>query len=263
MVYRPDLDNSPPSPASNPSRMKKPVRMLGGQVHVGLGARGRELFARVPQHQEQVHGAERAIQQDESHQADPQPGGADGRRDPFLVSMIPCTIHGCRRSRSGTNPRCSSGTAAPQPIPPPTRTPARTARCTAPAAGSGRCCRPPIWNSENEHGWQVVHCASAAAIFIGWYLASITPSSSPTSIVNRIAGTRTIRASRADRVKYVAVPAVPQLPGGDSQHDGGAVDQRREQDLGISPDEHRVGEDRPDVGPNSSAWRPCRSLTHP
>ena len=25
MVYRPDLDNSPPSPASNPSRMKKPV----------------------------------------------------------------------------------------------------------------------------------------------------------------------------------------------------------------------------------------------
>jgi hypothetical protein len=26
---------------------------------------------------------------------------------------------------------------------------------------------PPIWNSENEHGWQVVHCASAAAIFIG------------------------------------------------------------------------------------------------
>ena len=27
---------------------------------------------------------------------------------------------------------------------------------------------PPIWNSENEHGWHVVHCASAAAIFIGW-----------------------------------------------------------------------------------------------
>ena len=27
---------------------------------------------------------------------------------------------------------------------------------------------PPIWNSENEHGWQVSHCASAAAIFIGW-----------------------------------------------------------------------------------------------
>ena len=27
---------------------------------------------------------------------------------------------------------------------------------------------PPIWNSENEHGWQVSHWASAAEIFIGW-----------------------------------------------------------------------------------------------
>ena len=65
---------------------------------------------------------------------------------------------------------------------------------------------PPIWNSENEHGWQVVHCASAAAIFIGWYLASITPSSSPTSMANRIAGTRTISASRADRVNTSRSP---------------------------------------------------------
>ena len=65
---------------------------------------------------------------------------------------------------------------------------------------------PPIWNSENEHGWQVVHCASAAAIFIGWYLPSITPSSSPTSRVNRIAGTRTISASRADRVNTARSP---------------------------------------------------------
>ena len=24
---------------------------------------------------------------------------------------------------------------------------------------------PPIWNAENEHGWQFSHCASAAAIF--------------------------------------------------------------------------------------------------
>jgi hypothetical protein len=29
---------------------------------------------------------------------------------------------------------------------------------------------PPIWKAENEHGWQLVHCASAAAIYIGWYL---------------------------------------------------------------------------------------------
>ena len=26
---------------------------------------------------------------------------------------------------------------------------------------------PPIWNIENEHGLQLFHCASAAAIFIG------------------------------------------------------------------------------------------------
>ena len=61
MVYRPDLDNSPPSPASNPSRMKK-----------------------------------RAIQQDESHQADHSQVVLTVGEIPFLVSMIPCTIHGCR-----------------------------------------------------------------------------------------------------------------------------------------------------------------------
>ncbi len=65
---------------------------------------------------------------------------------------------------------------------------------------------PPIWNSENEHGWQVVHCASAAAIFTGWYLPSITPSSSPTSMVNKIAGTSTTSASRADRVNTSRSP---------------------------------------------------------
>jgi hypothetical protein len=65
---------------------------------------------------------------------------------------------------------------------------------------------PPIWISENEHGWHVVHCASAAAIFIGWYVPSITPSSSPTSRVSRVAGTSTIRASLAERVKTPASP---------------------------------------------------------
>ncbi|MFZ0081758.1 MAG: hypothetical protein WAL13_21875 [Trebonia sp.] len=45
-----------------------------------------------------------------------------------------------------------------------------------------------------------------AAIFIGWYLASITPSSSPTSIVNRIADSRTVRASRADGVNTSRSP---------------------------------------------------------
>ncbi len=60
---------------------------------------------------------------------------------------------------------------------------------------------PPIWNTENEHGWQVVHCASAAAIFIGWYLASTTPSSLPTNMAKISAGTSTTTASRADRLK--------------------------------------------------------------
>src|SRR5688572_19676467 len=58
---------------------------------------------------------------------------------------------------------------------------------------------PPIWNNENEQGWQVFHCASAAAIFMGWYLASITPSSLPTTSANSVAGTSTISANRAER----------------------------------------------------------------
>ena len=28
--------------------------------------------------------------------------------------------------------------------------------------------KPPIWMSENAHGWHVSHCASVEAIFIGW-----------------------------------------------------------------------------------------------
>ena len=33
--------------------------------------------------------------------------------------------------------------------------------------GLGSCAeKPPIWNSEKPHGWQVFHCASDAAIFI-------------------------------------------------------------------------------------------------
>src|SRR5262245_47947611 len=58
---------------------------------------------------------------------------------------------------------------------------------------------PPIWNRENEQGWQVVHCASAAAIFIGWYLVSTTPRWLPTITANRELGTSTISASDAAR----------------------------------------------------------------
>ena len=85
---------SMPTPKSNPSRMKNPVHSTAmmmyqngtrplivtpfsvqdgrqRRVRVGLGARGRELLAGVPQHQQQVDGAQRAVQQDEYHQADP------------------------------------------------------------------------------------------------------------------------------------------------------------------------------------------------
>src|SRR5262245_60134900 len=60
---------------------------------------------------------------------------------------------------------------------------------------------PPTWNSENEQGWHVVHCASAAAIFIGWSFAAPTPSSLPTNIAKIIVGTSTTSARRADLPK--------------------------------------------------------------
>ncbi len=58
---------------------------------------------------------------------------------------------------------------------------------------------PLIWNSENEHGWQVFHCASAAAIFIGWKSVSTIPRWLPTMMASREPGTRSTIASRADR----------------------------------------------------------------
>src|SRR5690242_8283442 len=35
--------------------------------------------------------------------------------------------------------------------------------------------KPPIWKSENPHGWQVFHCASDPAIFIAWALVTASP----------------------------------------------------------------------------------------
>src|ERR1700744_5296754 len=93
---------SMPTPKSNPSRMKNPVHRTAmtmnqngtmmtselnswdGRVGVGVGARGWQLVAGVLQHQEEVDRAEDAVQQRESDHADPQPGGADGGRDPVL-----------------------------------------------------------------------------------------------------------------------------------------------------------------------------------
>jgi hypothetical protein len=58
---------------------------------------------------------------------------------------------------------------------------------------------PPIWNTENEHGWQVVHWPSAAAIFIGWYFVSLMPRRPPKNNANIAAGISTTMASLADR----------------------------------------------------------------
>ena len=56
---------------------------------------------------------------------------------------------------------------------------------------------PPIWNSENEQGWHVCHCASDAAIFIGWYLVTTTPSSLPMIMADSAPGISTASESRA------------------------------------------------------------------
>src|SRR5678815_5018800 len=63
---------------------------------------------------------------------------------------------------------------------------------------------PPTWNSENEHGWQVCHCASDAAIFIGWYLVTTTPSSLPMNMASRAPGISTASESLAVRLNRSA-----------------------------------------------------------
>ncbi len=47
----------------------------------------------------------------------------------------------------------------------------------------------------------MLHCASAAAIFIGWYFVSLMPSRPPKKIASMVAGIRTAMASLADRWK--------------------------------------------------------------
>src|SRR5262249_27367365 len=91
---------SMPTPKSNPSRMKNPVQRMAMMVNqngmrgfiagalvldgrdglIGLvgGTGGRELFAGVLQHQDQVDCAEDAVEHDEPDQADPQPGSGQG-----------------------------------------------------------------------------------------------------------------------------------------------------------------------------------------
>ncbi len=61
---------------------------------------------------------------------------------------------------------------------------------------------PPIWKSEKEQcEGQVVQSASAAAIFIGWYLPSMTPSSLPMNRLSATAGASTASEMIAVRRK--------------------------------------------------------------
>src|SRR6478609_7742044 len=66
--------------------------------------------------------------------------------------------------------------------------------------GSWSLLPPPIWNAENEQGWHVSHCPSAAEIFIGWYVASITPRWLPTPSARKIEGRSTAIDTFAERV---------------------------------------------------------------
>ena len=64
---------------------------------------------------------------------------------------------------------------------------------------------PPIWNTENEQGWQVSHCASAAEIFIGWYFASMIPRWLPTIRARMETGSSTTIASFGRAAEQLAV----------------------------------------------------------
>ena len=79
---------------------------------------------------------------------------------------------------------------------------------------------PSIWNNENgQCDGQVVHKASAAAIFIGWYLPSTTPSSLPMNMFKNTAGTSTTSEMAAVRRNAATDLLAAQVPGRDAQHD--------------------------------------------
>ena len=87
--------------------------------------------------------------------------------------------------------------------------------------------QPPIWNTENEHGWQVSQLASMAATFIGW-----------TCVIDQaeLAADLHLQDRRHEQhpdadlgraVEQRHVAAAAQVPGGDRQHHRAAVEQRR------------------------------------
>ena len=84
--------------------------------------------------------------------------------------------------------------------------------------------QPPIWAAENEHGWQVSHCASIAATFIGWYVVSMTPE---LAADDEDAGSRPAAGRRAtsfvDAEEHLRALPAAQLPGRDREHDQAPV----------------------------------------
>ena len=107
---------------------------------------------------------------------------------------------------------------------------------------------PPIWNIENEHGWQVSHCASAAAIFIGWYVglddaevaahAGWTRMLAGTSTMTDILAVRRNASTELLRRRcHADTASMSTRPG----------HERRQQHVGVAPHEHRVGEHGADV----------------
>src|SRR5215475_3377473 len=129
---------SMPTPKSNPSRMKKPVHKNAmrmnqngtsaliatsildsrhGCVFLSGGARRRELFTGVLQHQQQVHSGDHRVHQHEYGQADRDPGGRQGRRysvfgqedalnDPWLAATLgQQPARGVHQERQHRSPR--------------------------------------------------------------------------------------------------------------------------------------------------------------
>ena len=111
--------------------------------------------------------------------------------------------------------------------------------------GFGSSLPPPIWKTEKEHGAQVSHCPSMAATFIGWYVVSMTPRWLPTMSCRGATTIRKPSASFVVRRNSSGLLLCRRCQAETAEHDQRPGDQRREDHVGVAPDEDRVGEQRP------------------
>src|SRR5258708_114733 len=108
---------------------------------------------------------------------------------------------------------------------------------------------PPIWNIENEHGWQVSHCVSAAAVFIRLDPPPATPPAPPDLL------------GRDPAVVAAAPPAGRRVdPGGGRRPPGGGP--RRAVETGVvgrgSQVPGRDGESQPmKIAAAETQWETC------